>query len=263
MSDLREPFDLRRLQVGLRDRVTGQAVYDLLNQSGTIPYFVLNMGTEPTAGDTVVIGADTYEFRAAAADVSNDAYIAVELTGVVATTISNLADAINGADADNAHPTIFRTDSTTPALANGTETFVATAGATSLVVIYAKSVGGDEQPGSPSVVLNETLTAGADGWGVGNVNVNTLGGKAEIARQSTVATVEVTAAMIADGAHYFRLPWTVGEFMVQVRTATGALRHTANDTFVASATSITMTLAGGVAPDIQATDVVTLVVHEA
>jgi hypothetical protein len=82
---------------------------------GGVASATLRMDTNPTAGDTVGIGGNTYEFRAAAGSLSNDAYIAVERGGSALASLHNLIQAVNGrASTDNAHPTIFKSDGETP-----------------------------------------------------------------------------------------------------------------------------------------------------
>jgi hypothetical protein len=111
-------------------------------------------------------------------------------------------------------------------------------------------------------VLGEGLTAAADVWDVGNVNLNTLAGKAPQARRKVVTSLTVTAAMITAGSVRIDLPFQPTHFVFQAVTSSGGARLTANDTVVAGASGLTVTLAGGVAPDIQATDVLTVVAYE-
>ena len=138
----------------------------------------LDMSTAPTAGDVIVIGSDTYEFLAAAGSVSNDAYIAVLRTGVAADDLDALIAAINATDADNAHDSLTKTDTVTPALANGTENVVASKSSTTLQLRRADEPGGTVTPGLVSLALDASgLTPSvdfsvadlADGGGVATV----------------------------------------------------------------------------------------------
>lgn len=262
MPDLRHPFDKRRLEVGLRDRSTGIRVWELLHDSGSIPVAILGMATEPTATDTVVIGADTYEFVATAGAVTDDSYIAVELTGTVADTVDNLVDAINAVDPDNLHANITNIATTAPALANGTEYVLATEVGSTIVVQYANGPGGAARVGDPSIVLGETLTDASDLWDVGNVNLNTLAGAALTARRQIVTSIAITAAMITAGSVRIDLPWQPTHFTFQGLTSAGVQRGVGADAVVAGATGLTVTLVGGVSPDLQATDVLTVVAYE-
>ena len=243
--------ELRSIQVDQLDKI----------EPGAIAAAVLGFATNPTAGDTVVIGADTYEFRAAAADLSDDTFIAVEIGVDATTTLANLVNAINAKDGDNAHPTIFQTDSTTPALANGTENVVgeSISAGIALLIKGAASPGGAAQVGNPSIVLGETLTAPGDFWKEGNVNLNTLGGRAAAGQQSACLDKAITAAMITAGEAHFVFPFTVARFIIQCRSAGGLIRLFQNDTAdIDGNGNVLVALAGGGAPDIQATDVVTV-----
>jgi hypothetical protein len=220
----------------------------------------LLMGTNPTHQDTLVIGADTYEFLAGAATVANDANIAVAIGGSAAVTAASLVAAINATDADNEHPTINNGADTAPALANGTESVFASLDGTTVSIVDALSPGGDlsANPAAPlSIVLNETFAAAGNIWACGNINTNLLGGNA--AGQARQSQVVWTAANVAAGDRVFRFPFTVRGFTVQVRTAAGLLKHPVADAFVASGTDITLTLDASGAPEIVNGDIVTIV----
>lgn len=262
MPDLRKPFDLRRLQAGLRDRSTGERVWDLLHDPGVTPVAVIAMATEPTATDTLTIGGDVYEFVATAGAVADDANIAVELEGAVADTRDNLVDAINAVNATNLHANITNIATTAPALANGTERILATEIGATVAIQYADGPGGAVNVGDPSILLGEALTDASDIWDVGDVNLNTLGGKDKTAREQISTSFVVTAAMITAGVIRVDLPWQPSQYSWSARLVTGEHRLTANDLVLAISTGLEVTLTGGGAPDIQATDILTLVAHE-
>ena len=261
MSNL-DTFDLRRLQAGLNNRTTGQQVFDLLSDPGSIAVAAINIATNPTATDTIGIGADTYEFVAAAGDVADDANIAVEIKGSATLTRDELVAAINATDANNQHPTIFQTDSTTPALANGTEAVLATEVGTTVLIQSATKPGGAIQAADPSIVLAEALTDASDVWDVGDVNVNTLAGRAKSQRQQATTSIAITAAMITAGVIRIDLPWQPTHWTWQARQATGEIRQSVADIVIASAAGLAVTLDGGISPSIQATDVLTVVAYE-
>ena len=149
-------------------------------------------------------------------------------------------------------------------MANGTELLYAEAEgpAQGVRIFNADAVGGSKLAGSQSIVLNETMTDAGDVWSVGNVNMNTLGAAAAAARRHTTYKVTVTAAMITEGTLVVEAPFTVGSATFDAYTSTGSKRYTANDTIAPSGTSVLMVLAGGAAPDIQATDVVHITIWE-
>lgn len=245
------PFQaLRSIQVDQLDSL----------QAGAVPAQILSIGTEPTATDTVVIGADTYEFVASSGAVADDANIAVELTGTVADTVTNLIAAINAEDADNQHANITNVATDAPALANGTEAVAASLlSAGKVLVKGAERAGGSPKAGAGVLALSETLTAAADGWDPGSVNMSTLGGEAPGALRVGISTYTVANAS-AGGLRVFSFDFTPKAFMVQARSSTGGERQTdGGDVFALSGNDVVLTLAGGAAPDIQDTDVVTVV----
>jgi len=239
---------VREIQVDTLDKL----------EFGAIASAVLGLATNPTAGDTVTVGGDIYEFVAAGGDVTADTNIAVERAAALADTRANLVIAINEDYPALVHSTIFKTDSTTPAEANGTENLLATVLSGDRVLLQsAANTGGTPVGANPSIALGETLTAAADGWHEGNVNMNTLGGRAASATQSAATSRAITADMITQGTSLFVFPFDVSAFSAQVLTAGGIFRLTQNDSFEVTAEGdVLLTLAGGGAPDIQATDVV-------
>lgn len=258
---------LRRLLHFVADRATLETVVDLITDGvpnppgGSVPVAILNLATNPTAGDTLTIGSDVYEFRAAAGSLANDGNIAVAIGAAVGDTQTNLINAINAVDANNLHPTVFKSDGVTPAKANGTMAIVADEPVANKIRIkYADEAGGTAIAGDPSISLGEALTAAADIWEVGNVNLNTLAGRLAYQDQS-VATLTITAAMVTATRVRIAFPFTVGHYMVQIRSSAGKLRNEAlsDDTFTIDNGDILIGLAGGAAPDIQATDTVTVI----
>lgn len=106
---------------------------------------ILLIGTNPTADDTVVIGGETWTFKAAAASTSQ-----VTIGGTVAASIANLVAKIN---------------------ANTALYIYASALATGMKIQYAQTAGGTPKWGTPtSYALSETLTAAADVWIQDNLN---------------------------------------------------------------------------------------------
>lgn len=256
-----------RAAVGNKVGETVADAVDVAQDQGVIPYATLVLSAQPTTGDTVTIGADVYQFRAAAAAVTNNAYIAVEIGASATLTRANLIAAINARDANNAHASITKIGGSGNgyAVANGTELVRAYESGSNVVIEPSQGVPGNavSYPFSPSIVLAESITDAADVWQEGNVNVNTLGGRVQAHRQTARASLTVTAAMIAASPRSVRFPFTVAGFTVQIRSSTGALRLTdGGDTFAASGANVVCTLAGGAAPDVQATDVVTIVAWE-
>ena len=254
------------IEAALNHKPTSATMVDRLESAedaGSIARARIKVAATPTAGDTITIGADVYEFQANAGAVTDDSYIAVEIDGVT-NSQANLVLAINGTYSPDQHPNITNIATTAPALANGTELVWAEAeGPGNGVRIFnADAVGGSKLAGSQSIVLSETMTDAGDVWSVGNVNMNTLGAAAAVARRHTTYQVTVTADMITEGTLTVEVPFTAGSVTLDVYTSTGGKRYTANDTVAVSGTSALIVLAGGAAPDIQATDVAYLTVWE-
>lgn len=233
-----------------------EAVAETPFDAGLIPIAALDLDTNPTAGNTITIGADVYEFKSSG-NVAADTNIAVLRGADAAASLVNLLAAINAEDANNAHATLFKTDGTTPALANGTENVLATAPATSLFIQPADEPGGTLVPSSPSIALSDTLAA-AVAWSV--TNLNTAGGRTEGQRSCVRVSFAITAAMITYGGTIFSVPFTPAGFTWSARTATGATRVSGADTLAVVAGSIFMLTLGNDTADLDATDIVTAII---
>jgi len=107
---------------------------------------ILLLGTKPTVDDTVVIGGETWTFKAAAASTYQ-----VTIGAAVANSLANLVAKIN---------------------ANTALYIVASVvGTTGMKIQFAQSAGGTAKWGTPtSYALSETLTAAADVWIQDNLN---------------------------------------------------------------------------------------------
>lgn len=229
-----------------------------VQDAGTVASARLAMPQQPTTGDTIAIGADTYQFRAAAESVTNDAYIAVEIGGSAALTRANLIAAINATDLNNQHGTIFLIDGTTPAIANGTVAVVADEVDTTFVRIRsATAAGGTVVAADPSIVLAESITHASDVWDIGNVNLNTVGGRATGDRRFSTVKLTITTAMIANDCR-IDFPFTPVGFSFTAFSAAGVQLAAAGDSFTIVGDSILVALVGTGAPALVNTDVVYL-----
>jgi hypothetical protein len=231
------------------------------------------MSTNPTATDTLVIGGDTYEFQAAAADLADDTFIAVEIGGSAAATLTNLIAAINGT-ADAAHATIFQTDSTTPALGRGTTQVVASTAGGILYIAYSKAQGESVSsytlldwatlPATlPSIALTDTLTAAGAVWSVANMNLlhwfNPLySSRSFVAYKHVITAADITAGIVRVLTGIEDTDPTV---IVQGYTTAGVVKAGVADTVVWNDTfnSVDITLPGG-GTDWAATDVLHVLV---
>lgn len=244
-------------QAAMRGGAIGSVIFGMLNDledNGVSASARLVMSAQPVTTNTVTIGADVYEFVTAAGAVADNANIAVEIAGSAALTLVELIAAINADKSDNRHANITNVATTAAALANGTENLLADALGTSLRIRVADAPGGTVIGGDPSIVLAESITDAADVWLEGNINMNTLGGRAAQVAKRTFAEVTVTAAMITNDLR-IDVGFTPTRFGVQVITSAGVVIGTTSaDVFAIDNDGILVTFNGGAAPDIQATD---------
>lgn len=227
---------------------------------GSAQVFTMVFAQQPTTGDHATIGADKYEFVTAGGEVATDTNIGVAIGGSAAETLANWIAAINATDANNQHANLLKGDGETPALANGTEPFFADSISTTLRIRSAAAAGSPQIVGSSkSVVLAESLTHASLVWGVGNVNLNTLGGSYASSIGGAAQQKTITAAMVTATSVRFSFPFRVGAFTAQIRTAAGLLRDApATDTFTINNGDVLVGLTSTDATDIDATDVVVI-----
>lgn len=223
---------------------------DTIELSGTVPSARLNMATNPTTTNTVVIGGHTFTFLTALAAAG--ATTQIKIGASAAATRALLIKAINGvADATNI----------TPATVPHTVAVVADEIDTSRVrVRLADAKGGTaiaaaKAAGGSSIAVSETLAAAADVWDRTNLN---LTGHVP-AGKFAMSTVAITAAMIAAGKVYLEFEFTPTEVMWQSRSAVG-VPLLSNDDVVIEGNGVKIALAGGVAPNLVATNVVAVFV---
>lgn len=227
---------------------------------GSVTVFTMPFAQQPTTGDSVTIGVDKYEFVTAGGQVADDGNIGVAIGASAAETLTNWINAINAVNEDNEHANLLMGDGTTPALANGTESFRADAVGTTLRVRSAAAPGSTEIVGSAaSVTLAENLTHATLVWNEGNVNVNTLGGSYPSSLGGAMQAKAITAAMVTAGEVRFAFPFRVGAFQAQIRTATNLLRDApVTDTFELDNGDVLLTLTSTDASDVDAGDIVTV-----
>jgi hypothetical protein len=148
-------------------------VNKLPEDTGHVAQACLYVATNPTATNTVTIGADVYEFDGAGVNIN------VALGVDAAATRAAFILAINN---------------------EGTELVVAdapTTPATSVRIQPADRVGGTKQIGAgTSVVVSETLADAADVWNVANLNETGAPPYKKVARGVIVCTAENIATLL-------------------------------------------------------------------
>lgn len=221
---------------------------DSLETTGTIPSARLNVATVPTATNTVVIGGHTFKFVAALGAVEAATQVKI---GTLAQCRTRLIDAINGVT--NADVTKGTVPFSKPVVADLIDV-------SRVRIRYATATGGTalaaaKATAAVNIVVSETLADAADVWD--RLNLNLTGG-ANKAKTATT-TIAITAAMIAAGKVYVEFGFTPLEVAYDARSAAGVLLAS-DDPVTIEGNAAKIVLAGGVAPNLVATNVVAITV---
>lgn len=195
-------------------------------QAGCIAFATISLATLPLAGSVYEIGRNTFELVAAEGDVSDDGYIAVQANADKDIVGAALATAINAANVRDQHRTIFKTDSATPARANGNENLrAAYVAATDTLWIFAADAPGGTlvQGTAPDIALDATAT-GSPSWSVANLNVSPGAGE----QLMTVwrLRIAITAGMISAGSVSFAVPFYSATYFAKVVAYAAAAEKT-------------------------------------
>ena len=243
------------------------------------PSVEVDLSTNPTHQDTLVIGGDTYEFinTGTGTVVADDSYIAVEIGGGAQATLDALIAAINRTAA--AHATVTKADAVTPAEHIGNEAVWALDGGSQvlrLILTYKAGQDPTSTPGSvapsdnfpgyalfpkdlPDIGVDASGLTAAVAFEVTNFNeLDFYNPVRSDRRQATGFTFAVTTEMLAAGFVRFSVPGTVG-FQVTVRTSAGAPKYVDGCTWVLASGVLTLNLGTAGAVDPVAGDVVTVV----
>jgi hypothetical protein len=206
---------------------------EIAKSKGSVAVVTLTQSGQPIANETLAVGADTYEANGAGGNIN------FVIAGTAEGTLNNLLAA---------------------AVASGTEDlYWDKLSATQLRIRSASAPQGTIIASDPSVAITEGLT----NWisGVGNVNMNTLAGKAA-GKQSMCATkLTITSAMITAGAVRIAFPFPPAVLQITVLTSTGAVKTGYTDTFVVATNDVVVTL-NGAGGDLANTNVLHIVAYE-
>lgn len=229
---------------------------------GHVAYNTIAIAVNPAAGDTITIGADVYEFVAAGGDVAADTNIGVVRGADAATSMANLIAGIHATYQSSLGTGLFQTDSSTPALKNGTENVFAFYAGGVLNIQAANAPGGNLVSGTtPDIACSDVLTE-VTAWTFANLNLST-GGSFRPTKVARVAFA-VTGGQISAGSVVVRVPVQSADMVAyfSVFTAAGVEKHTHTDSVAVAAVAgsttlsdVTLTLNGG-GTDAVATDVV-------
>jgi hypothetical protein len=208
---------------------------DVVQDEGSAACAILTQSGQPNVNDLLVVGADTYEFDGALGNIN------VAIGGSAAATLAALLTAAQ-TDPLVTEPLFWDSPS-----------------ATTLRLRAADAVQGNIIGSSPSIVLDASgVTAANYDFNCGNVNMNTLAGKAAGKKASCSTVLVITTAMITATTARISFPFTPTSFQVTCTDATGAGLFPTTDTFAIDGDDIVITL--GV--DLANTDVVHIVAYE-
>lgn len=231
-------------------------------RDGIVPSVRLNLATNPTANDTVVIGGHTFKWVAALGAAV--AQTQVKIGASAAASLAVLVNAINGvADAVN--------------ILEGTTSFVAAATAAGWAVVADNSAGTVVRvrevlasyhglanyavaKAPTSIAVSETLTDASDVWSHANLNLTGQGPGKKFVKHA----VTVTAAMLTFGSLTIDLPFTPSAASLEweVRTAGGLNLDGPTDTVTVSGNTIVIDMDAGGSPDFEAGMIVTFFISE-
>ncbi len=198
--------------------------------SGAIGWSVLPYTGQPSDTETVVIGGTTFEFCTAAGAVANNAYVAVLIGANARATMVNLAAAINAADVDGLHDSLFKIGGVLPAVANSAEAVLAIhangvdVDNGNLYILNADEAGGTPVAGStPSLVLSDTAT-NVGPWKWTNLNLSTGSTPTAMINRARVAHTVVAGDLTATQPLLIPVAFAPTSVIAQVADAQGARR---------------------------------------
>ncbi len=186
--------------------------------NGSVAVADLIQSGQPTATNLLLIGVDTYEADGAGGNIN------FVIAGSAELTLDNLITEIN---------------------TNGTELVRADKiGTTVLRLQSAATAGGTAANADPSIVLDASGMANYD-FETGDVNMNTLSGRALSLQGSARATLTASAALVGGAdAVFFQFTFTPVDFSIQVRDSAGVLKQNVSDQFTIVTNAILWTSAG-------------------
>ena len=242
----RKAPDDRTMREGLNEIVVQANANELGAQDeGSVAVAQLIFAGQPSNTDTLDIGGDTYQFLTTPAGATSD--IEVDIAASAELTIDELVLAINGAAGLND--------------AVASENLLAVKGGTTICKIRsAAAVGGAVAAADPDILLDASGQTNGS-WDVGDVNMNTLAGKAAAQRESATVVLPLTAAMLTATHTRVSFPFTPVAFELNVRSATGLpITAATAETALIDGDDI---LLGSLGTDWSATDVVTITAYSA
>ena len=228
----------RRLANGL-DVVQPPVASGLVYQSGVIPSARMTGGT-PVNGNVFAIGAGTYQFVTSLGAPTT--YTQIKVLGSAALSLAAAVHAINGVADTN----VVQGSTSTVA------PVVADIVSTSLRIRLADARGGNPIAGVAASTAPTATVGGGGVWDAANLNVS---GKSSGDSQVSIGQVAITAGMITAGYFNVELPFTPTVYQFDAYSAAGLLLAI-TDTVTIAGNSLLITLGGGGAPALVATNVI-------
>lgn len=218
-------------------------------QAGIVPAARLVFSANPANTNPMQIGIATFQFLTPLTAATT--YTQIKRGASAAATLASTLNAINGVADATVVPgsTLAAQMAAVPLVADAVT-------ATALRIRKADAIGGNPVAGTvASTALTATITAGASAWSVADLNAT---GKNSGDALITSGSVTITAAMIANGGVNVELPFTPTIVSPDFYSAAGVPLAT-TDSVTISGASILVSLAGGGAPALVATNVVSFV----
>lgn len=153
-------------------------------------------GAAIAAGNTVLIGSDTFEFRAVSPPAGGTVGRIWVFNGAnVAASLANLIAAVNGV--------VDAARITRPAIGQLEKFLAAAVGPTDMVILSADAVGGTPVPAIGPVATTETLADPLDVWDQATM----YAGSPDFSGEAAGIFLQVTAEMIAKGSVQVYVPF--------------------------------------------------------
>lgn len=237
---------------------------EVAGQGPFTPHNSIWLAANPTAGDTLTIGSDIYEFRATATAISNDTYIGVLISAAVADTRLNLIAAMHGVGTGIADGILAVGGGGPLLVENGTENvFSMIVNVSYLMVFQAVSPGGALNPGDGvNLAFADSLTTGFT-WVTSNLS-NCRGFQGG-PRQYIMFSQKISAQAITNGDFAFKLPWipsSASQTLVTFLDTNNVRVVRDDDISFAGDNTLQILFNQGVAPNIQPNDTVQITVWQ-
>lgn len=217
---------------------------------GVISSARLKFSVDAANNDTVTLNGHVFKFLTAL--VTADTFTQVKRGTSLAATQASLINAINGVtDATVVKATTPFTSLVCADLVDATHIRLRQSETQGAVPLAAQA--------PVSFTLAQSMTQAGDVWNCANMNVS--GQAATVGQRQVHGRVTITAAMRTYGSFQIEVPFTVGRLLWDGYTSAG-IKRAIDEAVTFSGNVITVTTAGGSAPNWQANDVFDFIAAE-